>query len=289
MGSLHLVLSVLLMGLIPVPALPQGGDVPMIPSLSAPLSADAFPSRSLAASLSASGVTIVDLQSGQELFGRLAQRRRPIGSLAKVMTALLIVESRGMDEEVKIPATAAAMPGSTVRLPPGKHFTVGDLLSATLIASANDAAETLAIYHSGSADAFVAAMNDRARSLGLQDTSFSNPTGLDEPGQWSTPRDLAWLAAYALRQPQIRERMSTASAVITSREGDTLNLQHTHALLRTGSDVLAGKTGTTAAAGQCLLSLVREGGREYLVVLLGSRERYADMRAVLRVLRAFFA
>lgn len=280
------------MGLLPLPGQVPADDAmspQALTTLVAPVSADTFPGRSLAKTLSASGVSIIDLQTGQELFGRLSGQRRPVGSLTKVMTALLIAESHAMDEVVVVPRNIRSVGGSTADLPPGAHFTVGDLLSATLIASANDAAEALAQYDSGSSGAFVERMNERARSLGLRNTSFANPAGLDDDQQWSTPRDIAWLTAFALQHPEIRKRMSLPTAAIRSREGETLHLQNTHALLRHHSSVIAGKTGTTNAARQCLISVVQENGREYIVVLLGSRERYLDMRAVLRVLSSFFA
>lgn len=289
MESLHLLLSVFLMGLLPVAPSGVSNPVPIQSlSLSPPAIAAArqFPGRTLVRSLSASGVVILDLQSGQELFARHGGRRRSMGSLTKIMTAIIITESHSLDEIVVIPSDIAGTDGNTVRLPPGSHFTVGDLLSALLIASANDAAEALARFHSGSTAAFVAAMNARAKPLGLENTSFANPSGLDDVSQWSTPRDIAWLAAYALRNPVIRSRMSTAQSSIRSTEGRAIALEHTHALLGKDGNVIAGKTGTTVAARQCLLSLVNEGGREYLVVLLGSNERYGDLRTVLRVLRS---
>ena len=291
MESLHLLLSVFLMGLLPVA---PGGASHSVTIDTLPLAPPAiaagkqFPGRTLARSVSASGVVILDLRSGQEIFARNGGRRRSVGSLTKLMTAVIIAESHELNEVVAVPADIARTDGSTARLPPGSHFTVGDLLSALLIASANDAAETLARFHGGSDAAFVAEMNARARTLGLENTSFANPSGLDDADQWSTPRDIAWLAAYALRNPAIRSRMSTVTASIRSMEGRSIALEHTHELLGKGA-VIAGKTGTTTAAKQCLFSLVNDGGREYIVVLLGSSERYVDLRTVLRVLTSFFA
>lgn len=292
MESLHLLLSVFLMGLLPAAPSPTThaiamDDLPLAPP--ALVAGKDFPRKSLTGSLSASGVTILDMRSGQEIFARNAGTRRPMGSLTKIMTAVIIAESHRLDEEVIVPHDITETNGSTLQLPPGARFTVGDLLSAMLISSANDAADTLARFHSGSIEAFVVEMNERARALGLADTSFANPSGLDSAAQYSTPRDIAWLASFALRNPEIRSRMSTATASIRSREGGKFTLTHTHALLGKGTEVIAGKTGTTNSARQCLLSLVQEGGKEYLVVLLGSNERYVDMRAVLRVLQTLFA
>lgn len=291
MENLHLLLSVLLMGL--VPAAPSTVSSPVTLSdllLNPPASVEnVFPGKKLARNLSASGAVILDLQSGQELFARNGNRRRAVGSLTKIMTAVVIAESHKLDEVVTIPSDIGKTDGTVAHLPPGAHFTVGDLLSAMLIASANDAAETLAQFHSGSSAAFVTAMNDRAQMLGLKNTLFANASGLDDTSEWSTPRDMAWLAAFALRNPDIRSRMSTMQVSIKSQEGKKFTLEHTHELLRKGGAVIAGKTGTTVAAGQCLLSVVTEHGREYLVVLLGSSERYVDMRFVLRILGTFLA
>jgi len=112
--------------------------------------------------------------------------------------------------------------------------------------------------------------------------------GLDDPEQYSTPRDLAWMAAFALRHDVLRQRLSLPAASIRSLQGRVISFANTHALIGEGSPVLAGKTGTTDAAGQCLLSLVREGEREFIVVLLGSRARYTDMRSVLSTLPSLF-
>lgn len=249
-----------------------------------PLTAAAIEDTGMGRSVSASGVVILDVQSGQELYARNTQSRRPIGSLTKLMTALLIVEGHQLDEVVTVTREAALMEGSSASLQAGRRFTVSDLLAGLLIPSGNDAAVALAIFHSGSEAAFVREMNQRAQELGLADTRFANAAGLDEPDQWSTPRDLGWLALFVLRQPAIRERMSMKEAVIqdVDGKGGAIVLQHTHVLLHGNDSIVAGKTGTTAAAKQCLLTVVREEGREYVVVLLGSRERYADLRSVLR-------
>ena len=105
---------------------------------------------------------------------------------------------------------------------------------------------------------------------------------LDAPHQDSSPRDIAWLAMYVLKNPDIKERMSTASTMIYSLKGVPVSLVHTHELLRQHTLVTAGKTGTTDGARQCLVSVVEHEGRSYLVVLLRSRDRYADMRTILR-------
>ncbi len=286
-------LSVLLMGMIPVwglsghtraltgelsvapPALTQSGTSPL---------------QAISPSLSASGVIVMDLRSGQTLFERSSTVARPMASLTKLMTALIIVEHHAMNEKVKVPADILKTIGNdNDHLTPGDTFTVGDLLSAMLIISSNDAAVTLARFHSGTVSDFAKEMNDRAKSLGLVHTSYNNPIGLDAPEQTSTPQELAWLAMYVMRYPEIANRMGTADTKITSINGTVMALNHTNELLHEDSFVTAGKTGTTDAAGQCLLSIVEENGQRYVVVLLHSRDRYADMRHILTALRSVVA
>ncbi len=277
-------LSIFLMGLVPVWGL-QGKEPVDLREMhvAAPIAraANAEEHRVLERRLSASGAIVVDLDSGQTVFSLNADVTRPMASLTKLMSALLIVENHDLEEVVTIPRDIPDVTGNVVQLPPGDQFTVGDLLSALLIMSANDAAVTLARYHSGSLSAFVNEMNARAEELGLRHTVYANPTGLDADAQQSTPRDLAWLSMYVFRHPALAERMSTRGLTIESRKGIKIYLTHTHALLHADTAVIAGKTGTTDAAGQCLLSIVRRAQRRYVVILLRSLDRYADMRTVL--------
>lgn len=231
--------------------------------------------------VSASGVVIFDLKTGQQIFTKQAAVQRPMASLTKLMTALVIVENHDLDEVVTIPQAVADVGGNKAYLQPGDQFTVGELLSALLIISANDAAVTLAQFHSGSVPAFVATMNQRALSLGMRSTSFVNPTGFDHPAHWSTPQDIAWLTMFAYTKPEIAKRMAQRGGVISGHNGDGIQLYHTHALLHQDSPVIAGKTGTTSEAKQCLMSLIEVAGHEYLVVLLGSNQRYKDMEVIL--------
>ena len=281
-------LSVLLMGLFP---LKIGVMSPMSldPLQIAVASPYAYEEKrridqSLLASVSASGVLVVDLTSGQRLYEYASAISRPMASLTKLMTALIIAENHELDEWVTVPEHIGNVVGNTAYLPPGGVFTVGDILSALLVQSGNDAAYTLSLLHSGSEAKFVDEMNTRARELGLRNTSFANATGLDASNHLSTPEDLTWLAMHVLRSPALRNRMSMRGVRITSRNGDVIYLTHTNALMHANIGVIAGKTGTTGAARECLFSVVQKNGREYGVVLLHSLNRYADMRKVLAVL-----
>ncbi|MBI1934717.1 D-alanyl-D-alanine carboxypeptidase [Candidatus Peregrinibacteria bacterium] len=276
------ILSLLLMGFLPFHGGTSSGESPLERVHIAP---PALTASTSLGQLSASGVLIIDRESGQPLFAKEARIPRPMASLTKIMTALLIVEHHAMEEWITIPPEVRGVGGESIHLEPGQQFTVGDLLSAMLIGSANDAAVTLALYHSGSMEVFVDAMNVRARELGLRNTSYQNPVGFDAEMQWSTPQDIAWLVMFALRSEEIRRRMGLRGATFKSRSGDAVTVTHTHALLHAENGVIAGKTGTTPEARQCLLSVVKgSDDREYIVVLLRSLNRYADMRAIVRVL-----
>lgn len=273
------VFSALLLGLFPVP---MEAPLATVASLGQMQIAPPVERMILKKRLSASGVLIMDVASGQTVYGAQADVERPMASLTKLMTALLIVEHHRPEEWVTVPKGIAETPGSVVSLLPGEQFTVGDLLSALLIASANDAAVALARYHGGSTEAFVKEMNGRAVSLGLTGTQYANPSGMDDPRQWSTPRDIAHLTMFVQKYAPIRDRMGMRGARMRSREGREIPLTHTHALLGIPRTLVReGKTGTTGLAGQCLVSLVEHQGQSYVVVLLHSQQRYGDMKDIL--------
>lgn len=282
-------LSVLLLGTVPVwgvsdPGFPVARDLRISPPVASVI-VDSLPAY-LRGRLSASGVIIVDLESAQTVYADEPKGIRPMASLTKLMTALIVVENHSLDERVEIAPEVATIRDNIVGLQVGDEYALGDLLTAMLVRSANDAAVALAIHHSGSVDAFVSEMNDRAKSLGLSDTSYVNPTGFDASGQHSTPRDVALLSTFVLRSAAIANRMSLTSGTIHSRSGTVLSFIHTHQLLRQPNTIVAGKTGTTDDAGQCLMSVIEEDNRRYAVVLLNSDDRYADMQ---RILSAFSA
>jgi D-alanyl-D-alanine carboxypeptidase (penicillin-binding protein 5/6) len=280
-------LSVLLLGTVPVwgvgdPGIPAARDLRVAPPVASDLALSV--PRSLAGGLSASGVVIVDLDSAQTVYADNEAQRRPMASLTKLMTALLIVENHDLDERVDIAPAVAAIHDNVAGLQVGDQYALGDVLTAMLVHSANDAAVALAVYDAGSEDAFVEKMNARAAALGLEDTAYRNVMGFDDPQQHSTPRDLGILTAFVLRFPAIAERMSMPSFTVRSRSGTVLSFVHTHQLLRQANAITAGKTGTTDDAHQCLMSVFEENGHRYAAVLLHSDDRYGDMR---RILSAF--
>jgi D-alanyl-D-alanine carboxypeptidase (penicillin-binding protein 5/6) len=236
--------------------------------------------------LSSSGIMLIDATSSQEIYSVNPDVHRPIASLTKMMTALLIIENHSLSEVVTVPAIAEQIRGSTIGISPGQHLTVGSLLKALLIPSANDAAYTLAAFHSRSIPTFVQQMNKRAAALGMKNTHFTNPAGFDGDEQYSTPRDVAWLTMAALRHPEFRSIVATRSAAIVSDDGKEYHLRNTNELLHENQDVFGVKTGTTDDARECLVVLFRSAGKPYVLVLLGSHDRYTDSLYVLQALGA---
>ncbi len=236
--------------------------------------------------LSASGMILLDMQSGEVLMSRNPDQHRAMASLTKIMTALLILEgNENLDDTITIPVTVDQVRGSTVDLKTGERFRILSLLKALLLPSANDAAYALAIADSRSTGAFVKKMNERAATLGLQHTHFTNPAGFDSPEQYSSPRDLAWLTMAALKNPEFRSIVHTKEATIFSLDGREIDLRNTNELLHENVHVLGVKTGTTHAAGECLIVLFTEHDHPYLLVLLASKDRYTDSLYLLEAVR----
>jgi D-alanyl-D-alanine carboxypeptidase len=181
-----------------------------------------------------------------------------MASLTKIMTALLILENHGLNEIVTVDSDFSGELGVRIWLRQYEKMTVGDLLKGLLIPSAGDAAVALADYHSGSVEAFVEAMNARARELNLADTHFMNPVGLDEEDHYSSAFDLAILSKYALRIPAFRNIVRMDRATVSSVDGKFHHsFDSTNYLLNSYLDIQGVKTGTTDGAGASLINLAR--------------------------------
>lgn len=219
---------------------------------------------------------------GQPLWAGQADRRLPMASLAKLMTALLAVEQGGLDEWTEVSAAAAAETGSRIGLRRGERVSRRDLLLAALVRSANDACRALAdsVGAAGGArdptQAFVARMNARAEALGLADTHYSNPCGHDDAAQYSSARDLAVLARAVLAEPLLAEAAQRREVRLSTAAGRVLAMRTTNPLLAGLPGARGLKTGTTPAAGRCLVASVERGGRHVLVVLLHAPQRWWD-------------
>ncbi len=212
---------------------------------------------------------------GRERWGRAPGTPRPPASLTKMMTALLLLEERWDPSAlVTVSRRAARETGTRLGLRAGEQLTARDALRAMLIGSANDACLALAELAAGSEGAFVERMNRRAKVMGLAATRFENPCGHDGPGQRSSARDLVVLARAALAQPEFRLTVGAASVKLSTRGGRAFDLPSHNPLIGRVDGVRGVKTGWTPGAGKCLVVLAERGGREVLVVLLGSPDRF---------------
>ena len=213
--------------------------------------------------------------NGQTYRERNPNLRRPPASLTKIMTALVVLENGHMDEVVTVSASASRETGSRIGLRRGDRLKVRDLLAATLIASANDAARALADHLGGNQKAFVKRMNDRAHSLNLQDTHFTNACGHDQKGLYTTAHDLAILSEHALHIPLFTELVAQRTMHITTLKGHrSYNLKNKNRLIGRYPGARGVKTGTTPKAGKCLVALAERGNTRVFLILMNARNRW---------------
>ena len=210
-----------------------------------------------------------------------AGRERAIASITKLMTAVVVLESAQLTDVVRVSPRAASIGESTVYLRAGEELTVADLLRATLIPSANDAAEALALHVGrGSADRFVQLMNAKAEELALTDTHFENPHGLDEPGHVSSARDATALVRYALGVPFVRDALSRSTVALPGGR----SFPTTDDLLEEWAPLVGGKTGHTRDAGWSQAAAAEKRGVTVYGTVLGSDSRGARNEALRELL-----
>ena len=214
----------------------------------------------------AAAAIAVDARSGRVLWGHDIHRRRPIGSLTKLMTAL-IVDRSGLHGGFPVTAPMTGSPGDVIGLRPGQRVTVARMLAAMLIASANDAADALAVHTAGNVEAFVRLMNHQAMRLRLGDTRYSNASGIYDQGNHSSAWDVADLARRVLRRPRLAKLVRTQ----VYATGPTTQYVNLNRLLWTYPGAIGVKTGSTSAAGNCVAAAARHGRRSVIAVLLDAR------------------
>jgi D-alanyl-D-alanine carboxypeptidase (penicillin-binding protein 5/6) len=228
----------------------------------------------------ASAALVADGRTGQILFAENPDRRLPMASITKLMTALLTVESKRPENVVTVRGPAPSIGESTIDLQPGEHLTVRDLLAAALVQSANDAAYALATYVGGTVPKFVRLMNERARELGLDHTHYVVPDGLDRPGHYSSARDTLTLAREVMKSKLIRKTVARRGGRI---EGGR-SLYAWNDLLRTYPGAIGVKTGHTDLAGWSEVAAAERDGITMYAVLLGGptrAKRNHDLAALL--------
>lgn len=220
---------------------------------------------------------LIDARTGAILYEKNAFKQMDPASVTKMMTALLVIQHGHLSRTVTISRQAAYTVGSRLHIAPGQRYTVYDLLHGLLMRSGNDASVALAEADAGSVNKFVAKMNMSAQELGAFNTQFENPNGLTKPGHFSTAYDLALIARHAMRIPLFRKIVASKEAYVTELRGrHRRTLNNTNQLLYTFPGANGVKTGTTDAAGKCLVASATRNGEELIAVVLHSQDRYRD-------------
>ena len=240
------------------------------------LSLTMLPVRGAQPALSASAAILVDAASGRVLYEKNAREARPIASITKLMTALVAVELRpDLSSVVTVKQEWTGAEGSSMYLKPGEELTLEELLYGLLLASGNDAALAVAGYCAGDVASFVEKMNKKAADLGMNQTCFANPNGLDDPNHYSTAADMAILARAVLERQELRAIVGTRTAVVAGR-----TLTNHNKLLWQYQGCTGLKTGYTDEAGRTLVSSALREGQELIAVTLNAPNDWADHAAL---------
>ncbi len=221
--------------------------------------------------LPAPSAVLMEASTGKVLYEKNAHEQRPCASITKVMTLLLVMEGLDsgqihLEDMVTASEHAASMGGSDIWLEPGETMSVDDLLKATVIVSANDAAVALAEHLCGSEEAFVQRMNERAAELGMTKTVFKNCNGLDEDGHVTTAYDIALMSRALIAHEKI---FDYTQVWMDELRGGKTQLVNTNKLLKTYSGITGLKTGTTGKAGSCMTATAERDGMSLIAVVLG--------------------
>lgn len=234
-----------------------------------------FAPASKALGVSAQCAVLLDVQSGRFLYEKDAQSPMLIASTTKMMTALVVLKHCNLDAVVTVKKEQVGVEGSSMYLKEGEQLTVRELLYGLLLASGNDAAETLAVYCAGSIPQFADKMNELARQLNLTRTHFSNPHGLNANEHYSSARDLALIAMEAMKSADFKQIVSTKTISLAGR-----TLTNHNKLLWNYPGTIGVKTGYTIKAGRCLVSAADRDGRVLIAVTLKAPDDWKDHAAL---------
>lgn len=236
--------------------------------------------------VSSPSALLMEASTGKILYEKNAHVQRPCASVTKVMTLLLVFEAidsgrLSLTDTITASEHAASMGGSDIWLEPGEEMSADDMIKATVVASANDAAVALAEQISGSEESFVAQMNERAAGLGMNDTVFKNCNGLDEDGHVTSAYDVAVMSRELIRHKVI---FNYTSIWLDNLRGGKTQIVNTNKLLKTYNGITGLKTGTTDGAGCCISATAERDGMSLIGVVLGAdtgKQRFADAAKLL--------
>ena len=226
--------------------------------------------------VSAKAAVLFSPQTGRFLFEKNPDKRLPMASTTKIMTAMVVLEHLPPERVVTVRKEACGVEGSSLYLQPGEQLTVRQLLEGLMLRSANDAAEMLALETAGSIEAFAALMNDAAARLGAVDTHFENPHGLDGKEHYTTARDLAKIAAAAMKTELFCEIVGQRSVRMPSADGGVRVVTNHNKLLHLYDGACGVKTGFTNKCGRCLVGAAKRDGVELISVTLAAPDDWND-------------
>lgn len=210
---------------------------------------------------------VVEVSSRRILHKRSDDKRLPMASTTKILTAIIILDDCDLEEQVTIPRAAEGTEGSSVYLKAGETYTVEELLYGLMLRSGNDCAVTLALHHSGTVEKFAQAMNEKAQYLGATESNFVNPHGLPDNRHFTTARDLAFISAYAMENPKFRE-------IVSCKYYEPRGWKNKNKMLFEYEGAVGVKTGFTIIAGRCLVTAAERDGMTLVCVVLNSPQMY---------------
>lgn len=236
--------------------------------------------------VNAEAAVVMDADSGRLLYAQNPDKRLANASTTKIMTALLTLEQPDQDQYFTVDSDAIQVEGTTMGLQPGDSVTLHQLAAGMLLPSGNDAANAAAVEIAGSEEAFVRLMNQRAAELGLQNTQYRNPSGLDAEGHYSSARDLATLAAHALENEDFADIVSKQEIRMAfGNPPYNRSLYTTNKLLERYPYAIGVKTGYTDDAGLCLVTAAEKDGTRLIIVTLNGKD---DVNTHMRLYEHFF-
>lgn len=247
-----------------------------------------LPSRVAAASVpeppdnQAKGVTLIDVASGRIIYSKRGDEPMLIASLTKIMTAIVAIEHGRLDDQVTVSKRAAGKEGSSLYLKVGEKIQLRNLIYGLMLRSGNDAATAVAEHVGGSVEGFAFLMNQKAAEIGLSNSQYMNPHGLDEPGHYASANDLAKLTAYALHNPDFRAIVATkVKTAPNPHDAWDYKWVNKNKMLHMYEGADGVKTGYTKKALRCLVSSATRDGQQLVVVTLNDGDDWADHRKLL--------
>lgn len=264
----------------PLPA--ANRDVSTLPEILVP-TAVCTRSSDIMTEIGAEAYYAVFTDSFSVAYAQFPYQKAPFASIVKLLGGIVIAEEYDLDAAIALKEKVDAE-GNGIDLEVGEMVLTKHLLGAALVGSKNDAMYALAQNYPGGTEAFVVSLNEKAAEIGMKDTSITNPIGLDDPEQYSTPRDIALLMIVAMRYPIIAEITGSSSYTVVTEDGRQEIVRTTNSLLDDVPGVIGGKTGYTAEAGFSLVAYVHDSP-DFVTVVFNAEDRYEASRLLIEAVR----